>query len=266
MTTPAHNLDALLIGNAEFSFALGATNPAQAAAMGFRDYGNLKAFQVDSKGDDKMHYGSYRGRLIRDDIRKQKLELNYKLTCDEWTPATLKHLFFGTIGSPYTRAAIAAVPGTALAFSNGTPSDPRLWYDILDAAGNRVRDLVAVTFTGKVENTDFTVDYKLARVQVLLVQTAALTPTITAAAVAAGGPTSMVSMTPLGQNLFNGIGRLVIFDQNNQQQVVIEHVDFGCQVEITGTTDVKADDYSDIALMVSVTSPLGEVFTRPDYD
>ena len=259
---PAHNLDALLIGNGEFSLSLGASTPAQAAVLGFRDFGNIKAFQIDSGGDDKEHFGSYRGILRRDDLRKQKLKLSYKITCDEWTPNALKFLFYGLTGNPYTRSAIAAVAGTQIAFSNGAPSNPLLWYDILDSTGARVRDLVAVTFTTKTEGTDFQLDYKLGRVQFLTAQTANVTPTITAAAVAVGGATSMATMTPLSQNLFEGIGRLVVFDEDDKQQVVLEHADFGCQVEITGSADVKADDYSDLALMVSISNPLGTVFVR----
>ena len=263
---PTHNLDALLIGNGEFSFALGASTPAQASAQGFRDFGNIKAFQIDPGGEDKKHYGSYRGVLRKDDQRKQKLELTYKITCDEWTPNNLRYLFYGLAGAAYTRAAIAAVAGTAMAFTNGAPSDPTLWYDVLDAGGNRVRDLVAVTFAQKAEGTDFKVDYKLGRVQWLTAQTATVTPTITAAAVAAGSALSMSTVTPLSQNQFDGIGRLVVFDENINQQVVFEHADFGCQVEITGTADVKNDDYSDLALMVSLSAPLGTVYMRPETD
>jgi hypothetical protein len=116
MYTPPHNTDALLIGNAEFSFALGATTPALAAAQGFRDFGNVKAFQIDANGESKEHYGAYRGITRRDDIRKQKLKLNYKLTCDEWTLNLLRFLLFGADAAPITRSAIAAANGTPITF------------------------------------------------------------------------------------------------------------------------------------------------------
>lgn len=259
---PPHNLNALLLGTAEFSFALGATTVAGAAIQGYRDFGNVKAFQIDAKGEDKTHYGSYRGITRKDDIRKQKLELGYKLTCDEWTLNSLKYLFFGTPTGAITRAAIAAVAGTPLPFSNGSPSQSNLFYDVMDATGNRARELTAVTFQGKQEGTDFEVDYKMGRVRFLVQQAAALTPTITAAAINAGDPGSLLGLQPLTQNIFNGIGRLIVFDEGNPQNIVIEHTDFGCQVEITGTPDVKSDDYSDLSLMVSVSAPLGTTYFR----
>ena len=260
--SPPHNLNALLIGTGEFSFALGATTPAQAAALGMRDFGNIKAFQVDAGGDDKEHYGSYRGTTRRDDLRKQKLKIGYKLTCDEWNANTLKYMFFATPSGPLTRAAVAAVAGTAIPFSNAAPSNVNFHYDVLDAQGNRVRDLTAVTFAGLQENTDFVVDYIMGRVRFLAVHTAPLAPTITAAAIVAGDVNSLNQITPMAQSLFQGIGRITIFDEDDNQQVVFEHTDFSCEVEITGTADVKNDDYSDMSMMVSITGLVGNVLVR----
>ena len=254
--SPPHNLDALLIGTGEFSFALGATSVAQANQLGYRDFGNVKAFQVDASGEDKEHFGSYRGILARDDNRKQKIKVGYKLTNDEWSYNTLKHLFFATPIGNYLRAALAAVAGTPI------PGTAGLFFDVMDANGNRVRQLTAVTFPNKTEGTDFEVDYTLGRVRFLTPQNAALTPTITAAAVAAGSPGSLITSAPLTQNIFKGFGRLVCFDENPVQPVMWEHTDFGCQVEISGTPDVKGDDYSDMSLSVIVTSPAGVLFNR----
>ena len=260
--SPPHNLNALLIGTGEFSFSLGATTAAAAAVQGYRDFGNVKTFKIDSGGEDKEHYGAYRGILRRDDIRKQKIKMGYTLTNDEWNLNTLLFLFFGITNGVYTRAALAAVVGTALPFSNGSPSNSLLFYDIMDATGIRVREVVAVTFAGKTEGTDFEVDYKMGRVRFLTAQVAALTPTITAAAITAGGAGSLNAFEPLSQNIFKGIGRLVVFDENSTENIFLEHTDFGCQVEITGTPDVKGDDYSDLTLMVTVTSPVGTGYVR----
>ena len=259
---PPHNLNALLIGTGEFSFALGATTPAAAAIQGYRDFGNITAFQIDASGEDKKHYGSYRGVTRKDDLRKQKIELGYKLTCDEWDLAKLQFLFFGTPNGVITRAAIAAVAGTPLPFSPANPSQSKLFYDVMDAAGNRVRELTAVTFPAKQEGTDFEVDYRMGRVRFLTPQTAALTPTVTAVGIAAGDPGSLYANVPLTQNVFNGIGRLVLFDEGNPQNIVMEHTDFSCQVEVDGTPDVKGDDYSTLALMVSVSGIVGNTYFR----
>jgi hypothetical protein len=135
-------------------------------------------------------------------------------------------------------------------------------YDVLDINGARVRDLTAVTFASKAEGVDFEVDYKLGRVRFLTSQTASVTPSITAAAIASGDANSLYGLTPLSQNVFQGIGRLVVFDENRRNQIALAHEDFGCEVEIDGGADVKTDDYSDLSLMVSVTNPLGKHYIR----
>ena len=46
MATPAHNLTALLLGTAEFSFAEGALSAADGRAKGYVDFGNVVAFTI----------------------------------------------------------------------------------------------------------------------------------------------------------------------------------------------------------------------------
>ena len=171
-------------------------------------------------------------------------------------------MFFSQPNGPITRAALAAVAGTAIPFSNAAPSNPQFHYDVLDANGNRVRNLTAVTFPGLQENTNFVVDYIMGRVRFLTAQAAPLTPTVTAVAIVAGDVNSLNQIVPMAQSLFQGMGRIVIFDEDTNQQVVFEHTDFSCEVEITGTADVKNDDYSDLSLMVSITGLVGNVNVR----
>lgn len=260
--TPSHNLRALLMGTGEFSFCLNAATAAQASQLGYRDVGNITAFKIESSGDKKEHYGSYRGTTRRDGVRMQKLKTGYELTCDEWDLLKMQTMLFGGTANAVTRPALAAAAGTALVFSNGAPSNPALWYDVLSAGGVRANRLTAVTFPGLTEGTDFEVDSKLGRVRFITAQVANATPTITAAAIVAGDINSMLRFTPMTRGVFNGIGRLVLFDEDDANNIVYEHTDFGCEVAVNGTPDVKSDDYSTISLTVTVTSPLGNADTR----
>ena len=261
ITAADHNLSSLLIGTGEFSFALNATTPAQAAAQGYKDFGNVTAVSINPEGEMKEHFGSYRGVVRRDDLRKRKIKLGYKLTSDEFTQNNLSYAFFGTTGGDNARAALGAVAGSALPFT-ATPAVLGLWYDLRDAGGNRVTNLSAVTFTGKTEGTDFVVDTLLGRVKFLTAQSADLTPMLSASAITSSSTSYMRQIAPLQQGLFSGIGRLACYDEKAGNNLVFDHRDFGCQVTIDGNPDVKQDDYSTLSLMVSISNPVGSVYVR----
>lgn len=262
MATPQHNTSALLIGTGEFSAAFGANTVAQAAAIGYRDFGNITAFEITPAGEEKKHFGSYRGVQRKDDQRKRKTEVGYKLTCDEFNAEMLKFALYGTNNGDNARSALAAVTGGVLTFSIGSPSGTILWYPVLDASGNHVTNLTALTIASKVEGTDFEVDYTQGMIRFLVSQTASVTPTISAPAIAAGGALYMRKIQPLQQSQVNAIGRLVCFDENTLNPVVFKHVNFSCQISIDGNPSVKADDYSSLGLMISVGQLVGDVYSR----
>lgn len=262
MATPKHITDAVLIGTGEFSIAVGASTPAAAQLIGYKDFGNVKVFDVSAEGEKKEHYGSYRGTQVRDRLDNRKLKIGYKLTCDEWTADMLSYFFFGKQNGSLTRSALAAAAGTAQAFAAGTPSDVNKWYDILDASGVRHRFLTGVTFASKTEGTDFELDLTLGRVRWLTVQTASVTPTITAPAIVAGDNNNLAIVDPLTQGLIQGMCRLVCFDELSRQNIVFDHVDFYGQLALDGSPSIKGDDYSDYSIMVNVGTPRGKIFVR----
>ena len=260
---PNNNPANYFLGTAEFSFCEGANTVAQAAALGFRDFGNLKAFSSTPGGDDKNHKGSYRG-TVRTDRRKQVgLELGYKLTGDEFHGLSLALLWLGTndTGSFFTQTALAAVPGGAITFSAGSPSSPLKWYDLFSSTGTRVRNLTAVTIATKTEGVDFEVDYRLGRIRFITAQTAAVTPTLSAAAIAAGDPLSMFRITPVTAGVKSGMGRLNVFEENpTTGGLVLAHEDFSCDLSVDGNPDLKNDDWSDYSVNVLITSLAGAVY------
>ena len=262
---PTNNPNLALIGNGEFSFAKGARTVAEAQVIGWRDFGNLTTFSIDSSSDAKEHMGAYRGQTIRDRTRRSGLKLGYKFTADEVSGLTLALALMGDETGSYTsQGASAAVAGTPLVFSGGAPSVAGRFYDVLAADGTRVRDLAAITFQGTtlVENTDYEVDRKLGRVRFLTARTATVTPLITALGIAAAGVGSFQRINPLKTGIQRGLGRLVCFDDDDRNNVKLLHENFGCEVAVDSATDVKTDDWAGLSIMVTLGLPRGEVFSR----
>ena len=262
MPVTNNNLNAILVGTGEFSFCDGATTVAQASAKGFLDFGNITAFGLTSATDKQEHEGSYRGLKTIDKTFVTKTQIGYKLTCDEWEANKLQFLFFGTRGDATTQAALEADDADPLAFSVQNPAAVELWYD-LRIDGKRVRNLTTVTIAAKVEGTDFVVDKLLGRVKFLTAQTAALTPALTAPAIAVGDAHSFHTITPLTNARRSGIGRLVCFDDSDTNRVIFEHDGFSCDVFLESAPgSVDGKKAADFSLQVQVTTLPGTVFSR----
>lgn len=265
MSTPANNPENSFLGTAEFSFSEGATTVTQARALGFRDFGNLKAFSLDPKGDDKPHKGSYRG-VVRVDKRKRVgLELAYKLTADEYHSLSLALLWMGRnetgrVGQP----GYAAAPGMPIPFSATNPGLPERWYDLISPGNTRVRDITSVTFSALAEGADFELDRKLGRVRFFAAQTAALTPTLTGAAIDPAGPKGFGVITPMQAGARSGMGRLVIYQESDRNNIFLTHDDFTCDLTVDGSPDLKSDDWSDYSINVAITRLPGAVFHSND--
>ncbi len=241
-TSYAHNLNALLIGTGEFSFASGATTAAQAGGVGYgyRPFGNVKAFALQPKITTKEHTGAYRGVRSVDKTFTPGLELLYKLTLEEIGLNSLLLALLGSTGTAFTQTVQSAVAGDALVFTSPLPSDPLKWYDI-KVAGVQIRDLTALTVTTLVEGTDFRVDYKLGRIQFLAAQTTSRTPTVSAPAITSSDNGYLRAITPLNTGKATGIGRIVCYDQASTSIVVFDHKDFACEVMSGGDTSVGED-------------------------
>lgn len=110
--------------------------------------------------------------------------------------------------------------------------------------------------------TDFDADLKLARVKFNSAQSADKTPLITCPAIVAGDPDAMFNYTPLGDPVKSGYGRLVICDQDDDNNVVIDHKDFSCDISIESTSEVDGQGFTDMTINVAVTDDVGELSVR----
>lgn len=260
---PKHNLNALLIGTGEFSFSSGATSVTDTLLKGFLDFGNIQAFTpaVEIKVED--HIGSYRGVRRKDKSVSVENKIEYRLKCDEWNINNLAILFGASQGTATTQAALSAVACDALAFTAPAPSGTQKWYD-LKVAGVRVRNLTSVTVATLTEATDFEVDLLLGRIRFLTSQVASRAPAVTGAVITAGTANSFLPMTPFGSITVTGYGRLVIYDQNTSNKVVLDHQDFSCEIKAETAGEMNGQNYSDMSLIVSVTTDVGVVNVRND--
>lgn len=253
------NNNAILLGTGEFRFSDGARTVAEARTRGYLDFGNIAKVSLQPEIEEAKDYSSDEGfrNLARTWVTRAEVKFN--LTLSELKNENLQSLFFGTPGTQLTQAAMAAVAGTAINFSVGSPSVPNRWYDIL-VAGAPVRNITAVTVATLVEGTDFEVEYRLGLIRFLTAQTVARTPTVTGPQITAA--TAPKALNILAASQRSGIGRLTIFDRDTVNRVFMEVVDFGCDVKITGNTEIDGQNASRMELIVSLTTPRGRVDVR----
>lgn len=262
---PLHNIDALLIGTGEFKFSEGAISAADAQARGWLDFGNIVAFTPEPATTKEEHQGSYRGVRRADKTVVTENALSYKLRVDEFNKKNVQILYGASASAGFTQTALSAASGKVLGFT-AVPAKIGYWYDLLKSDGSRVFDLTAVTIAAKVEGVDFQVDYKLGGIMFLTAQAADLTPVLTAPAIIAGAAGSFMGLTPMADPVKQGYGRLIIFDQNDDNKVVLQHIDFACELTLDSANEIDGTAFTDITLDAKVGADVGKVWLRDVND
>lgn len=258
---PLHNLTALLIGTGEFCFSEGAISPADAQARGYLDFGNIVAFTPEANLSKEEHQGSYRGVRRADKTVVTENGFSWKIRVDEYNRKNLELLFSASATTGHTQTALSAVAGAVLAFAT-LAAKIGYWYDLRKADGSRLFDVTAVTIAGKVEGTDFVIDQKLGRIRFLTAQAADLTPTITAPAIVAGSAGSFLGLTPLQDPVKQGYGRLYIYDQDDENKLVMAHLDFKCELTMDSANEIDGTGFTDLTLDAKIGDDVGVVFVR----
>ena len=255
-----HDLDALLLATGEFKFSPGATSVADAAAKGFRDFGNVVLIGLTPDKQTLEHKGSYRGVRRKDKTFIIEAGLKYKLQLDELSAENMKLALFGEDTTDFTQSSQTAQNGDAFNFDTVAPVLGR-WYP-LTISGARVREITTVTISGKTEGTDFELDKKLGLIRFLTAQSADLTPVITAPAVTAGSTASLQGITPLAETVQRGYGELALFNDNHPNALVLHHVGFACDVYFESMDDITGEEVSKLTLTVEVTTPVGTIYVK----
>jgi hypothetical protein len=258
---PLHNITALLIGTGEFSFSEGAISPADALVRGYLDFGNIVAFTPEANLNKEEHQGSYRGVRRADKTVVTENGFSYKIRLDEWNKKNLEILFSASATTGFTQTVLSAAAGAVLGFT-ANPAKIGYWYDLRKSDGSRLFDVTSVTITGKVEGTDFVIDQKLGRIRFLTAQAADLTPTITAPAIVSGSSGSFLGMTPLQDPVKQGYGRLYVYDQDDNNKLVLTHLDFSCEVTMDSANEIDGTAFTDLTLDIKITNDVGIVYLR----
>lgn len=144
----------------------------------------------------------------------------------------------------------------------GTSATITLTFSALTAAGDKVRRITDCTFSGKTEGTDYELDLVLGRVRWLTANSAATTPIITCAAIAASSSTGFTEWTPMAEPVKSGYGRVVFYDTETGETVVIDHSDFSCDVSVDSVSDIDGESFVEVTLTVSVTQDEGTYVVR----
>jgi len=258
---PKHNLDALLVGTAEFSFSDGALTPAETMLKGWLDLGNVVSVTPSLENQSEEHFGSYRGVRRKDKTINTQSRWRYQLKLDEWNYEVVRLLCGGSSGTGFTQLIQAAAATDAWAFSAGTPSGTQKWFDV-KVGGLRIRNLTAFTIAAKVEGVDFEVDLLVGRVRFLVSQVASTVGAVTAPAIAAGSAQAFLGIAPLSDIVRAGYGRLTIYDQNDTNKVVLDHVDFSCDISAESAGELNGTAVTEITLNVDVSADLATILLR----
>lgn len=144
----------------------------------------------------------------------------------------------------------------------GSGATITLTFSALAAAGDKVRRITNCTFSGKTEGTDYELDLVLGRVRWLTANSAATTPIITCSAIAASAATGFTEWTPMAQPVKTGYGRVVFYDTESGETVVIDHSDFSCDVSVDSVSDIDGESFVEVTLTVSVTQDEGTYMVR----
>jgi hypothetical protein len=244
-----HNLNALVIGTGEFSFAAGAASLVAAQLIGWLDFDNVTTGTIQSKSTTKEHKGSYRGIKRLDKTHVTDTKIGYQLKFDAIDAMKVNLLFRGTRLANYTQVVRTAAAADAIA----APVQGR-WYDI-NIGGLRVREITALVASVGVEDTDYIVDYKTGRIR-SLTATGFGTLTVTAPAILVTSANTFARITPATTPIARGMGRLSVW--NDDGTLVLEHYDFYCEVIPTADPNINDSDM-ELTFDVNVLTPVGEV-------
>lgn len=149
-------------------------------------------------------------------------------------------------------------------------------YYVVSAAANTIElsttvggSSVNITTDGTVtiystltEGTDWLADKTLGAFRLLTAVTATVTPMIVAPAIAEGDDNYYLGIEPLKTITREGIGKMVYYDQDDDNRVVMIHEDFACEVTVDAASAVNGTSFSDVTFDVSVRNARGTIFVR----
>jgi hypothetical protein len=251
----------MFVGTSRFLFCEGAKTLAEVAARGgFKDFGNVKVFQLQPQVSGVERITAKDGVRNVEGSTPTLMRLMYKLTSEESDNRNLLFAYMGRQTTPFTQAALAAANADALAFDDNA-AVPENWYD-LTKDGQRIRELDEVVIAGLEEDVDYFVDYKGGMIRFTEVQNAELTPVVTAPAITEDDAQYLKAILPMVVAQRSGLGRWSSFDQDPDSNLVLEHDAFTCEIKVDGQPQVDGEKIAEQSLLITVTGNRGTVYNR----
>ena len=160
--------------------------------------------------------------------------------------------------------------GTVYFVSNKSTND----YEVSATVGGSKIDLTSagsVVTVRKVlvQDTDYEADLTLGCVRFLTERAATVYPIVSIPAVAVGDHGYFNALKPMDDPIITGYGRLIIYDEDDDNQVVIDHADFPCQITAEKPGAIDGKKTSEFQIRVSITSDsadFGTLYIRNDND
>jgi hypothetical protein len=260
-----HSETGEIAGHIKFLFCEAVYAKPAALAKGYTDMGNFLGMETKSEAA-KIPVLSAFGGVVRETRNiPGQIKSGYDLrTCEIADSRKLKFALFGTALEDFAQPALADVAVDPLGFAAAAPAILHVWYPLI-RQGKQLRELTAVTFPGMTEGADFLADAKRGLVRFINAATlpaAAIIPTVSCPAIAAGNPLQMRRMKPMTKSSWRGYARLYVFDQDEVQPLAMAHEDFSCEVSLSSPFNIAGDSLSEMKLLVSVGEDTGELLYR----
>lgn len=265
MAQPTYDTRDLLAGIPEFYFWEDAVTEAAAFAKAGELISAGKAHRITRQVNrlPKMLPDRSIGGLTKQGSTTRSVEWGYSLTgmTMDWWIALLA--FFGTEGTPLTQAALSASAGDAIDFTAAAGKTGQ--YVPILKSGKIVEGITSLTFTGGTftEGTHWELHADSGMIKLLQdYSAAAVTPQITAPEIDSAHKLYARAILPLTKVERKGIGRLVTWDDDDDNPRVLDDRGFGCVLSIDGDIDVNSENFAEISLMIEKTTPKGTVYRR----
>lgn len=265
LDTNLNHTRAEIQGTLRLLLALDAASRAAAAAAGFEEFSDLLGSELQGESKTEPVLKPINGVMRQTDETPGLLTLGYELTTRAIADARkLKYFLSATAGQDLAQAAVNAQAADAIVFTAQVPAVQNRWYDILKN-GVRQRFLTAFAIAGKVEGTDFIVDYENGQVRfpsAAYLPTANVTPTITVPSIDSAHAKFMRGLKPMQQQVWRGYARLYVYDQNRANRLVKAHEDFSFTLTVGKNFGVKHDGQSEGTIKLMIAADEGSILHR----
>lgn len=242
-----------------------AATRAAAIAAGFSEFGDLTGTELKGESKTEPVLKPINGVMRQTDETPGLLTMGYELTTKSIADAR-KMIYFlaGVAGQDLAQAAINAAAADAIVFTGPAPAVLNRWYDVLKA-GVRARFLSGFAIAGMVEGVDFTVDLEQGQVRFIKVATlpaANVVPTISAPAIDATHAKFMKGIRPMQNQIWRGYARVIAYDQNRSNRIVLQHEDFSYTLKVGKNFGIKHDGQSEASIVLMVAADEGTILHR----